>query len=126
MENSRAAVVFYWPELGRQVRIAGVIKKTTRAEAQRYFQTRPRGAQLGAWASRQSSRIAGRETLERRVEELEAKFAGKTIPLPPDWGGYRLYPDSIEFWQGRLNRLHDRLRYRKQKLGRWKIERLAP
>ncbi len=125
-ENPHAALVFYWPALGRQVRITGGVKKTTRAEAERYFQTRPRGAQLGAWASRQSSIIADRETLERRVRELEAKFDGKTIPLPPDWGGYRLYPDAIEFWQGRENRLHDRLRYVKEKRGRWKIERLAP
>ncbi len=124
--NPRAALVFYWPELGRQVRITGRVKKTKQAAAERYFQTRPRGAQSGAWASRQSSIIADRESLERRVQKLEAKFAGKTIPLPPAWGGYRLCPDSIEFWQGRLNRLHDRLRYTKETRGRWKIERLAP
>lgn len=124
--NPRAALVFYWPELRRQVRITGRVKKTTRAGAERYFHTRPRGAQLGAWASRQSSIIADRESLERRVQKLEAKYSGKTIPLPPAWGGYRLYPDSIEFWQGRLNRLHDRLRYSKETRGRWKIERLAP
>lgn len=124
--NPRAALVFYWPELGRQVRITGRVKKTTRTESEHYFHTRPRGAQLGAWASRQSSIIADRGTLERRVQELEAKYAGKPIPLPPDWGGFRLFPDSIEFWQGRLNRLHDRLRYIKERGGRWKIERLAP
>ncbi len=124
--NPRAALVYYWPELGRQVRITGRVKKTTRAESERYFHTRPRGAQLGAWASRQSSIIADRGTLERRTQKLDAKYAGKPIPLPPDWGGYRLYPDSIEFWQGRLNRLHDRLRYMKERGGRWKIERLAP
>jgi pyridoxamine 5'-phosphate oxidase len=124
--NPRAALVFYWPVLGRQVRITGRVKKTTRAESERYFHTRPTGAQLGAWASRQSSIIADRGTLERRVQKLEAKYAGKSIPLPPDWGGYKLYPDSIEFWQGRLNRLHDRLRYAKERGGRWKIERLAP
>jgi pyridoxamine 5'-phosphate oxidase len=125
-ENPRAALVFYWPQLERQVRIAGRVKKTKRAEAERYFHTRPRGAQLGAWASRQSSILADRATLERRVQKLEATFSGKTIPLPPDWGGYHLYPDSIEFWQGRLNRLHDRLRYTKEKGSRWDIERLAP
>jgi len=124
--NPRAALVFYWPELGRQVRITGRVKKTTNAEAERYFHTRPRGAQLGAWASRQSSIIADRETLERRVQKLKSKYSGKTIPLPPAWGGYRLYPDSIEFWQGRLNRLHDRLRYTKETHSRWKIERLSP
>jgi pyridoxamine 5'-phosphate oxidase len=125
-ENSRAALVFYWPALGRQVRITGPVKKTTRADAERYFHTRPRGAQLGAWASRQSSVIADRGTLERGVAELEARFAGAPIPLPPDWGGFRLCPDSIEFWQGRENRLHDRLRYSRQGRVRWKIERLAP
>jgi pyridoxamine 5'-phosphate oxidase len=124
--NPRAALVFYWPELGRQVRITGRVKRTRRSESERYFHTRPKGAQLGAWASRQSSVIAGRETLERRVQQIAAKFAGKRIPLPPDWGGYRLYPDSIEFWQGRMNRLHDRLRYIKERGGRWKIARLAP
>jgi pyridoxamine 5'-phosphate oxidase len=125
-ENPHAGLVFYWPALGRQVRIAGGVKKTTRAEAERYFHTRPSGAQLGAWASRQSAIIASRENLEQRVRELQAEFDGKTIPLPPDWGGYRLYPDAIEFWQGRENRLHDRLRYTKEHRGRWKIERLAP
>jgi pyridoxamine 5'-phosphate oxidase len=125
-KNPRAALVFYWPELGRQVRITGRMKKTRRLESERYFHTRPRGAQLGAWASRQSSIIADRGILEKRVQKLETKYAGKTVPLPPDWGGYRLYPDSIEFWQGRLNRLHDRLRYTKEKHARWKIERLAP
>jgi len=123
--NPRAALVFYWPEVGRQVRVTGFVKKTRRSEAERYFHTRPRGAQLGAWASRQSSVIADRGALEERAQKLEAKYAGKKIPLPPDWGGYRLYPDSIEFWQGRLNRLHDRLRYAKER-GVWKIDRLAP
>jgi len=124
--NPRAALVFFWPELRRQVRITGRVKRTTRAESERYFHTRPRGAQLGAWASRQSSIIVDRGTLERRMQKLEAKYAAKPIPLPPDWGGFRLLPDSIEFWQGRLNRLHDRLRYTKERGGRWKIERLAP
>jgi pyridoxamine 5'-phosphate oxidase len=124
--NPRAALVFFWPELRRQVRITGRVKKTTRAESERYFHTRPRGAQFGAWASEQSSIIADRATLEQRMQKLEAKYAGKAITLPPDWGGYGLFPDSIEFWQGRLNRLHDRLRYSKDKGGRWKIERLAP
>ncbi|HEY6390564.1 MAG TPA: pyridoxamine 5'-phosphate oxidase [Bryobacteraceae bacterium] len=123
--NPRAALVFFWPEVRRQVRVTGRVRKTKRADAERYFNTRPRGAQLGAWASRQSLVIADRGVLEEGVRRLEAKYAGKTIPLPPGWGGYRLYPDSIEFWQGRLNRLHDRLRYVKGR-GGWKIERLAP
>jgi pyridoxamine 5'-phosphate oxidase len=124
--NPRAAVVFYWPELRRQVRVTGRVKKTARSEAERYFHTRPRGAQLGAWASQQSSVIVDRGILEERLRQLEAKYAGKTIPLPAGWGGYRLCPDSIEFWQGGLNRLHDRLRYVKGRSGRWAIERLSP
>jgi pyridoxamine 5'-phosphate oxidase len=123
--NSSAALVFYWPELHRQVRVAGTVRKTSRQESEAYFSSRPRGAQLSAWASRQSSPVADRELLEERVRELEAKHKGASIPTPPGWGGYRLNPDSIEFWQGRPDRLHDRLRYSLDD-GRWKIERLAP
>jgi len=123
--NPRAALVFFWPELHRQVRITGQVEKTSRVEADAYFQTRPRGAQLGAWASWQTSVIPGRDVPDARVERLDAKYANEGIPTPPHWGGYRLRPDAIEFWQGRLNRLHDRLRY--QRAGdRWNIERLAP
>ncbi len=124
--NPQAVLVFYWHALGRQVRITGQVTKTSRAEAKAYFQTRPPGAQLGAWASSQSSVLASRDVLEATVSKLEAKYVGKAIPLPPHWGGYRLRPDAIEFWQSRLNRLHDRLRYTRQSDGRWKIERLSP
>ncbi len=125
-ENPRAALVFFWRELSRQVRVTGTVTKTTRAESEAYFATRPRGSQIGAWASWQSSPIADREILETRVSKLEAKYLGQAVPTPPGWGGYRLRPDSIEFWQGRPNRLHDRLVYARAADGRWRIERLAP
>lgn len=123
--NPRAALVFYWPELHRQVRVTGRVVKTSRAESDAYFSNRPRGAQLSAWASSQSWPVPGRELLEARVRTLEARYEGMRIPTPPGWGGYRLRPDSIEFWQARPDRLHDRLRYTLQGR-RWKIERLAP
>ena len=124
--NSRAALVFYWPELGRQVRVSGRITKTSRSETESYFETRSRGAQLNAWASWQSSVIPGRDFLEKRVAKLENKYSESDVPAPPDWGGYRLAPETVEFWQGRENRLHDRLRYTREASGRWIIERLAP
>jgi pyridoxamine 5'-phosphate oxidase len=124
--NPRAALVFYWPQLERQVRITGAVLKTSRSESEAYFRTRPRGSQLAAWASRQSSPIPDRALLEARVKKLGAKYAGASVPLPPNWGGFRLRPESIEFWQGRPNRLHDRLRYSREPGGGWKIERLAP
>jgi pyridoxamine 5'-phosphate oxidase len=123
--NPKAALVFHWRELHRQVRITGTIAKTSRAESQHYFASRPRGAQLSAWASWQSSPVADREFLEARVRKLAAKYHSAPIPAPPGWGGYRLRPDSIEFWQGRQDRLHDRLRYTRQPAG-WRIQRLAP
>ncbi len=125
-ENPRAALVFYWPELHRQVRVVGTVAKIPRAESERYFQTRPLGSRLGAWASPQSRVIASRAELDERFRALEAAYADQEIPLPPDWGGYRLAPDAIEFWQSRPNRLHDRLRYTRQPDGTWRIERLAP
>jgi pyridoxamine 5'-phosphate oxidase len=124
--NPRAALVLYWPELHRQVRISGSVTRTTREESEHYFHSRPFGSQISAAASRQSAVIANRTELDERVAALETELIGKSIPLPPDWGGYRLAPESIEFWQGRPNRLHDRLRYTRLPSGTWKIERLSP
>lgn len=124
-ENPRAALVFYWPTLGRQVRITGEVTRVSREESEAYFHTRPRGSQLSAWASEQSAVIPDRATLEERLREIEQRFPGE-VPLPPFWGGYRVSPTTIEFWQGRTNRLHDRLRYTRQPDGTWRIERLSP
>ena len=125
-ENPKASLVFYWPELERQVRISGDVDEVAREEAEAYFHSRPRGSQLGAWASRQSEVVAGREVLEDRMVELAGLYAGRTIPLPPFWGGFRLRPQAIEFWQGRPSRLHDRLRYVREVDGVWRVERLSP
>jgi pyridoxamine 5'-phosphate oxidase len=124
-ENPSASLLFYWPQLWRQVRIEGDVEKISAADSEAYFQSRPLGSKLGAWASNQSEVVENRETLEARFGELEKRF-GEEVPRPEHWGGYRLKPNSIEFWQGRDNRLHDRLRYRLQKDGAWLIERLAP
>lgn len=125
-ENPHAAAVLYWAELGRQVCITGEVSKVSREESQCYFRTRPEGSRLGAWASRQSEVIPDREVLEDRLRQLAAQYQGQDIPLPPDWGGYRLSPDIIELWQSRPNRLHDRLRYTRQPNGDWLLERLSP
>jgi pyridoxamine 5'-phosphate oxidase len=119
-----AALTFGWIEQERQVRIEGVVSKMPRSAVEAYFLTRPRGSRLGAWASEQSSVIPGRETLEARLAEADARFPND-VPPPESWGGYLVAPDQIEFWQGRTNRLHDRLRYRKSG-DAWLIERLAP
>ena len=123
--NRYAAVVLYWNQLGRQVRAEGNVSRVPEAESEQYFRTRPVGARLGAWASRQSEVIPSRTVLDRRIEELAARYPDREVPLPPFWGGYRLEPDVFEFWQHRDDRLHDRFRYRRR-AGCWMVERLSP
>ena len=125
-ENPEAALVFHWVDLERQVRMVGSVKKVPRRESIEYFAMRPVGSQIGAVASRQSEVIPDRDFLERNAATLTRLFAGKKIPAPSTWGGYRLDPSEVEFWQGRQNRLHDRLLYTRQKNRLWKIERLSP
>lgn len=125
-DNPQAAAVLYWKEFERQIRFEGTVIRADDAESDAYFAGRPRESCIGAWASSQSHPLADRETLERLTAEFEAKFAGNPIPRPPNWGGFRLIPDSIEFWQGGVARLHDRLIYRRQPVGSWQIERLFP
>ena len=121
-----ASLLFFWPQLSRQVRVDGRVAKISSRESEVYFRTRPRGAQLSAWASDQSEAVPNREFLENRMKALEEKYKGRTVPRPPHWGGFRLSPSSVEFWQGRVNRLHDRLRYQRKSKGGWRRERLAP
>ena len=124
--NPRAALVFFWVLLERQVRVEGSVERVTAAESDTYFHSRPVGSQIGAAASPQSQVVPDRATLERRFAALESEYAGGEIPRPAHWGGLRIVPAAIEFWQGRPNRLHDRLRYSRQPDGGWRIERLAP
>jgi pyridoxamine 5'-phosphate oxidase len=123
--NPYCALVFYWGELERQVRIEGRVSRVPDGEADAYFEGRPRGSQLGAWVSEQSRPVRDRGALEDRLRELEAEYEGREVPRPPFWGGYRVEPETIEFWQGRENRLHDRLVYRRSD-GLWRRERLQP
>ena len=124
--NPRAALVFWWGELQRQVRVEGRVERTTKEESAAYFRTRPLGSRLSAWASPQSRVIPDRAVLDRRVAELAADHPGGDVPLPPFWGGYRLVHDVVELWHGRPDRLHDRLRYSRAPDGGWRIGRLAP
>jgi len=124
-DNPQASLLFYWSEFGRQIRITGAVTKVSREESEAYFRTRPLDSQLGAWASRQSEVIPSRTLLDDRARDLAREYEGRAVPTPPFWGGYRLTPDSIEFWQERPGRLHDRLRYRQEGV-RWVLERLQP
>jgi pyridoxamine 5'-phosphate oxidase len=123
-DNPSASVLFFWRELGRQIRIAGKVKKISKKQSEDYFKTRPYESKIAAWISKQSSVIPDRDFLVKRFNEYKEKFKND-VPLPPEWGGYALHPQYFEFWQGRLNRLHDRIVYKKQK-NEWKILRLAP
>lgn len=125
MENPRVALLFYWEPYERQVRIEGAVEKMSEEESYAYFSSRPRGSRIGAWASAQSAMIENREELEAQVRKYERAFPGQDIQLPPFWGGYRCVPNAFEFWQGRLNRLHDRLSYIREEHGR-KLIRLSP
>lgn len=123
--NPKAALCFHWAVLQRQVRVTGTVARTSEEESAEYFATRTRRSRIGAWASRQSRAVTGRDELERRVEEIQEKFSGVEVPLPSFWGGYRLIPQEIEFWQGRPERLHDRLLFRREGPG-WATQRLYP
>lgn len=125
LHNSHICLSFFWPALERQVIIKGIAEKSSEEKAEKYFKSRPRGSQLGAWASNQSSEIASREVLERCVKELEIRFEGKEIPKPDFWGGFLVRPVSIEFWQGRASRLHDRILFERTAES-WNFKRLAP
>ena len=123
--NPRASLVFFWADLERQVRVSGIVARVDAAQSDAYFASRPLNSQIGAWASPQSRVIGGRGVLEHAIAEASERFAGSAVPRPPHWGGYVVAPETIEFWQGRPNRLHDRLRYRRA-AGAWMRERLAP
>ena len=126
LENPRACLVFFWKELERQVRITGLVEKVSAAESDTYFNSRPEGSRIGAWASPQSKVINNRSWLDEQESQYRTKFQSSVIQRPPHWGGYRVKPITIEFWQGRASRLHDRLQYTLQEDGGWLIERLAP
>lgn len=123
--NPRASLLFPWIAMERQVIVEGSVTKVAREESEAYFHSRPRASQLAAWVSAQSTIISGRRILEDSLKALEQKYAGQDVPLPPHWGGWRLMPETVEFWQGRRSRLHDRLRFRREKDG-WIVERLSP
>ena len=124
-QNPQAALVFHWAELERQVRVTGSVSVVSREESEVYFQSRPRASRLSTWVSHQSQVISGRDVLDRGERQMKQRYPDE-VPLPPHWGGFRVTPETVEFWQGRLNRLHDRLRYSRQKGGGWRLERLSP
>ncbi|HTJ79818.1 MAG TPA: pyridoxamine 5'-phosphate oxidase [Rariglobus sp.] len=125
-DNARASLLFPWVAFERQVIVEGVVTRLTREESEAYFHSRPRASQLSAWVSQQSAIINSRAVLEDAFKALDKKYAGAEVPVPPNWGGYRVNPETVEFWQGRRSRLHDRLRYRREKSGDWIVERLSP
>ncbi len=124
--NPHATLLFPWIALERQIVVEGAVARLPREEAEAYFHSRPYSSQLAAWASPQSTILSSRTVLEEAMKALEKKYAGAAVPMPPHWGGFRLIPETVEFWQGRRSRLHDRLRYRREKNGDWIVERLAP
>ncbi len=124
--NPQAAFAIYWVQLERQIRVSGRVEKTRREESTAYFHSRPRASQLGAWVSRQSEVIDARRILEGRLAEMTERYEGREVELPPHWGGYRIVPNEVEFWQGRASRLHDRFRYTRAGAAGWALERLAP
>jgi pyridoxamine 5'-phosphate oxidase len=124
--NPNVELCFFWDKLERTVRVHGTVARTSREESEAYFHQRPKRSQVGAAASSQSEVVASRDVLEQRFAELEKQYEGTDVPTPPHWGGYRVKPETIEFWQGRASRLHDRLRYRRDTSGAWVIERIAP
>jgi pyridoxamine 5'-phosphate oxidase len=125
-ENPRAAAVFYWQPMGQQVRVAGEVERVTQEESYTYFSSRHRGSRLGAWASRQSEPLETRQELLDRVRDIDARYSGGDIPLPPHWGGFRIVPEMFEFWESRESRLHDRFRFTRSDDGSWSIQRLQP
>ncbi len=124
--NPVAALTFYWSELERQVRVEGAVRRVSREQSEAYFRNRPRGSRLGAWASKQSEVVATREELDARLRQLEAQYRDEEVPVPEFWGGYCVHPEAVEFWQGRPNRMHDRLQYRRKGEYDWVIQRLSP
>lgn len=125
-KNPKVCLSFFWPQSERQVIIKGIAHKVSEEDSLKYFKVRPRGSQIGAWASEQSTVVSSRDYLEKRTEALEREYQDREVPKPPHWGGYKVFPQEFEFWQGRPNRLHDRIYFSRYDENKWKIDRLAP